>query len=483
MPNKSLLITVGPIPAKLDSVKLITNKFKGGLALKTAEALQSSHRITILAHTSTDIPKDKLAPETTVIRIEDVMDCYEKLRTIEADTYVLAGAVANLMPVNPWKGKFPSHNYKVGDTFNIPFTIAPRAINQIRKWHPNATLIGYKLFDGTDEELLAAGHETLRESGAHVVFCNHPAWAKTKKIALTQDGARIEMSFDKHIAFIARASQLEWYRTKATGSEWSNPQKKELSQLVTSLGTPDGKLLLGCAAYRHGAGFITTARGKSNPSQHVWVENVDHEAKLITATGKATLNAPTLARMFATFPDAQWILHGHQQIPDISTKLYAFPGTTEEASLGENQNFNVEHHGYYRAFNSLQEALDFLAPPKWDIVNGKCTKWDKPAEKTEAANLAHKTDIGFRANLSFGALRAIQLAGPSDLTISATLEQNGKYSGNILPAFGPDCRAIYSTDPLFDTAQQATDSAKAILETTRAQTQKHAPVTPRNIAV
>ena len=32
-----ILISVGPIPARIDSVKYITNRFKGGLALKVAE--------------------------------------------------------------------------------------------------------------------------------------------------------------------------------------------------------------------------------------------------------------------------------------------------------------------------------------------------------------------------------------------------------------------------------------------------------------
>ena len=32
----NVLMSVGPIPSKLDSVKFITNRFKGGLALKTA---------------------------------------------------------------------------------------------------------------------------------------------------------------------------------------------------------------------------------------------------------------------------------------------------------------------------------------------------------------------------------------------------------------------------------------------------------------
>lgn len=36
--KKKVVISCGPIPARLDSVKYITNRFKGGLAFRTAFA-------------------------------------------------------------------------------------------------------------------------------------------------------------------------------------------------------------------------------------------------------------------------------------------------------------------------------------------------------------------------------------------------------------------------------------------------------------
>lgn len=37
--KKRVLVTCGPIPARLDSVKYLTNMFKGGLAFRTANWL------------------------------------------------------------------------------------------------------------------------------------------------------------------------------------------------------------------------------------------------------------------------------------------------------------------------------------------------------------------------------------------------------------------------------------------------------------
>jgi hypothetical protein len=39
---KNVVVSCGPIPAKLDSVKYLTNVFKGGLAFETARRLAAA---------------------------------------------------------------------------------------------------------------------------------------------------------------------------------------------------------------------------------------------------------------------------------------------------------------------------------------------------------------------------------------------------------------------------------------------------------
>jgi hypothetical protein len=360
---KHLVISVGPIPAKLDSVKLITNKFKGGLALQTAKELAKDFVVTIVAHQSTNVSiKDwKDADNVKIIRIGDVMHYHEVIKATDADVYVLAGAVANLMPVNPWKGKFPSHQYKEGEVFDIPFTLAPRIIDRVRTWHPKATLIGYKLFDGTQDELVAAGHETLRHSKATVVFCNHPSTAKDWKTAVTSDGSVIGMNFAEHIAWIRRCANLEWFSTKHKGeAEGQNkPHAKLMEGMLEKVTVESGPYLFGTVAIRdkEGPGFWTTARGKTGNRQFVHVADVDLENRTVTVDGpvKATLNAPTLHAIFTANPAANVIIHGHnddngEKFPTAQRFPYAFPGTTEEVTLAQKAKkgvFQVEHHGYY----------------------------------------------------------------------------------------------------------------------------------------
>lgn len=46
---KKVVISCGPIPARLDSVKFITNRFRGGLAFRTANYLiERNYDVTIV---------------------------------------------------------------------------------------------------------------------------------------------------------------------------------------------------------------------------------------------------------------------------------------------------------------------------------------------------------------------------------------------------------------------------------------------------
>jgi hypothetical protein len=353
---KRILLTAGPIPAQLDSVKFITNRFKGGLAVKTAVALADlGHQVEIVKWKGTDI---KCGTSVGAIKVTSVSDIHEYRTYIQntwADAYVLAAAVANLMPVNPWKGKFPSHDYKVGEEFDIKFCIAPRIIDEVKKFHPRSTLIGYKLFDGTEEELVEAGWETLCGSRSNVVFCNHPATAKEKKIALMPDGTQIEMSFDEHVQFIDRVINLEWYCTQETGKK--KVQKEFPEIILQKIQTERPPYKFGTIAKRERDGFITTSRGKRGDG-FVKVHSVDHDLRIVKASEKATMNAPFIDLLFKKFPSAKYVLHGHREIDNARyTFPYCFSGTNEEIELIDKIEtpsipcFNVKNHGFYGVFD------------------------------------------------------------------------------------------------------------------------------------
>jgi len=125
--KKTVAISCGPIPAKLDSVKFVTNRFKGGLAFKTAVALATTYEVTVVKWVHTPLPLPDGMDKVKVVNVSDVFDYYKwfEANATEFDAFVMAAAVANLVPSEPYEGKFPSHNYEVGERFEITFEIAP----------------------------------------------------------------------------------------------------------------------------------------------------------------------------------------------------------------------------------------------------------------------------------------------------------------------------------------------------------------------
>ena len=366
---KKIIISAGPMPAKLDSVKIVTNRFKGRLTVHAAEqlSLHESLHIEIVKWRGTNVSfrYPESADRITITEVDDLFDYREYIRLASADAYVLAAAVSNLAPANPWPGKFPSHNYRVGEEFDVRFKIAPRIIDEVKVAHPRSTLIGYKLFDGPENELLAAGWETLCNSRANVIFCNHPATAAREKIALMPDGTQERMSFDQHIGFIERVINLQWYTTITLEQDFAHPWQADMDSLLHQIGVEKAPYVFGTVAVRDEEGFITTTRGKRGPSRYCRVFAVDHASRVIKASNRATLNAPFIEKLLALHPTCNWVIHAHRQISAVNTYPYSFSGTMEETQLAETLSpaeriFNVENHGYYAVFESLDDVRRWL---------------------------------------------------------------------------------------------------------------------------
>ena len=372
---KKVLISCGPIPGRLDSVKFITNRFKGGLAFKTAEELSKDFDVTIIKWKYTDY-----TGKLNVINVDDIYQYFGYITNNEYDGYILAAAVANLIPSEPWEGKFPSHNYKVGEEFDIKFTIAPRVIDEVKKKYPRCTLIGYKLYDGTDDEIIKAGWETMKHSKANCVFCNHPATAKAKKIALLPDGSEHELNWEEHINFIKRILNLKWYKTnqtvlKSVGYEDISKIEpeiiKQLNEFLDQVKIEKNGYYFGTVAIREGKcnsnSIITTTRGKEG---NLFARNFDviHDYNDILGP-KMTLNMPMIDLLFKKFPQHSVILHGHEKINQAMTIPHYFDGTTETSIIANKLPktnatnpfcFNVSKHGYYALFVDVEQAKDWL---------------------------------------------------------------------------------------------------------------------------
>ena len=372
--GKKVAISCGPIPARLDSVKFITNRFKGGLAFKTAAYLANKgHGVTIVAWKFTAIPADIRELAKDIVQVSDVFEYYDWFvaHAKDYDAFVMAAAVANLTPANPYRGKFPSHDYKPGDEFDIKFMIAPRAIDAIKTVNPRACLIGYKLFDASsDDELIEIARHTQADSKANIIFANTPQEAKSRKLAVMADNSVVACNFDEHMELIDRAIRAEFFKSVI---QPISEEEKNAPEVISAIALVEmfektfpgfGTVAVPAGDY----GFVTTARGhKAGP---VLVRSVNFKTKSVIATDKATLNAPTLAACIKLgkvvvhrhFGDADHVVLDH--MTTAWADKYLFPGTVEEAdfakeSFGDGfEKLGLPYHGYV--------ALAPICPVDWE---------------------------------------------------------------------------------------------------------------------
>ena len=343
--KKRVVISCGPIPARLDSVKFITNRFKGGLAFKTADYLvKHGFDVTIVKWKFTEIDQTLRDNTTLVVNVNDVFDYYNwfEQNACNYDAFVMAAAVANLTPSNPYEGKFPSHNYKIGEKFNIQFEIAPRAIDVVKQKNPRACLIGYKLFDtDSDEELTDIARHTLADAKANIIFANRPKDAKSRKLAVFADNTVLECNFEEHLELIARAISQEYFKTNVENfdhNESNNASINHAIAIIKMFERTFNKFGTVAIPVNDSGSFVTTSRGhKGNP---VLVRNIDYQNRIVYASDKATLNAPLLGALVKEFGHKYIIVHRHEDdlnykkdvTFNISISSYLFPGTEEETN-------------------------------------------------------------------------------------------------------------------------------------------------------
>jgi hypothetical protein len=359
MPKK-LLITGGPVHAYLDAVKMVTNRFKGGLMAQLAEDFAAFDcDVTYLCAKGSAVPAAH--PRLAVV-FHDGFDQYRSLVRELAPQHsdvILGAAVANLIPATPWKGKFPSHQYQPGDIVPIDFMVAPRIIDEVKQVAPEANLFGFKLLSGASlEELIGAAYGIVREAGALAVIANDATQLQDKFIVTKERGVHPVANAELAGTLWALMNDA-YYRSEVAPAQELSPDEgvfrsvvgQYLDRMPEIFTQVEDGLLLGTIAMRplcEPGGFWTTARGKTELSGAVHVRSVDHGARVVHTVGaKATLNAPLLERIFTALPQVQTIVHAHQQVDGLPTLPYAPPGSVRDTERAVTGSFNVAEHGCF----------------------------------------------------------------------------------------------------------------------------------------
>ncbi|MBE3084619.1 MAG: hypothetical protein IMZ64_00195 [Bacteroidetes bacterium] len=373
---KNILITGGPVHAHLDSVKIITNNFKGGLIAELAHDLSMNGEIqvTYLCSKASKLPAK--SSHLKVVYHEGFDDYLARVLEMapKMDAVILGAAVANLIPYKAIEGKFPSHNYKPGDLVPLIFKIAPRVIDEVKKVAPKVHLFGFKLLDNVpQEELIKAAYGVLLESRATAVIANDRRDLEHKYI-VTKERAVHPVTQNKCTRILAEwiwnmvndeyytTSIFPWGDAKEIEIDKPNPWElkklKEFSTLDTWGGfieTPEG-YVFGTLAQRCGNNsFWTTGRGKREADSYVYVNDVNHVEKRIHTLGsKATLNAPLLSHTFLMLPEVDFIAHSHvipSKFKNLPYLKYAPPGTVRDSRRTIKGSFIIENHGLFLLYN------------------------------------------------------------------------------------------------------------------------------------
>lgn len=368
--KKRILITGGPVGANLDAVKIITNKFKGGRMAKLAEDFCGLEGAEVVWLATRDSVRPAEAPNLEMVFHNGFDDYRAKALELAkgCDAAILGAAVANLIPMNPWKGKFPSHDYKPGDRIPIDFTIAPRVVDEIREAAPGIDLVAFKLLAGfSEEELVSAAYGIALESGACAVVANDAA-NLDRALVVTRERAVHPMGKESLAEFLWAMFQDRHWRTRIVEGE--APSESEIALLKAAMAkaleaapnfyprSPEGLVFGAAALRREEGGFVCTARGKTETEDFCSVERILPMERIVEAVGKkASLNAPLIGKMFASLPKARLVLHGHVQVEGLPTLPWAPSGTDRDLGRKIRGSFNIERHGCALAFDADGKML------------------------------------------------------------------------------------------------------------------------------
>jgi hypothetical protein len=388
-----VLITAGVVYGRLDDNKLVGNRIRGIWATKLACWLaQRGFSVVLLlpdifdkallVKTMQESPPFVFVPNhplpTFDVRYHTGFEDYAAqcfALAPQVDAALMAAAVVNWIPAEPIKGKMRTDGYAEGDIIQIPFILAARVIDRMRKLNPKLTLIGCKMTSGsTPTETFHAAYNTLLRARCNVVVANDLSNLK-KKMLVYPDGNVVHYRTDARTVVGDVRSFDDMYedlRGMLLDVFWrTEPDNKPFEVSEAKLHVAQALFDFYCEKYRDrfvkrldgadrvfgslmvridGGSFLVSPRekgklfGSADAVVMTGLNLLDHVVFTVKGA-KATLNAPLLLRMMLAF-DAPAAIHLHEQNPEWPVLPYAPPGTVRDNNRAfQTKGFNIEGHG------------------------------------------------------------------------------------------------------------------------------------------
>jgi phosphopantothenoylcysteine decarboxylase/phosphopantothenate--cysteine ligase len=160
----------------IDAVRRLTNHSTGRLGCGLADALaRAGHRITLLlSETAVHAPNSK---KVRVLHFNTTKDLHEQL---EAATALRVKAVFHVAAVSDFTVKRPRKG-KIPTTASLKLELkpTPKLIHSLRKWFPNAFLVGWKYeVDGGKKSTVAAARAQIKKCKTNACVANGPAYGE-----------------------------------------------------------------------------------------------------------------------------------------------------------------------------------------------------------------------------------------------------------------------------------------------------------------
>jgi len=170
MEGMRVLVTAGPTIEPIDPIKLITNRSSGKMGIAVARvAAARGAEVTLIYGPGSEIPPAnvKLIGVQTTAEMRDAFG--RELRS-RYDVVVSAAAAQDFVVERPAEQKL-----RHSKPMTLKLVPAPRVLDGVRKFAPDAFVVGFKAeYDVSDEELLKAANDKLGE-GLDMVVANDVA--------------------------------------------------------------------------------------------------------------------------------------------------------------------------------------------------------------------------------------------------------------------------------------------------------------------
>jgi hypothetical protein len=333
-----------------------------------AERLSVKYKIDIIKWKYNKVEPHEPNKNIRIINVDDVYDYYDTILkmmknnvNLKYDMVILGAAVANLAPKYPSAEKFPSHNYKVGDTLDIPFTISPRIIDEIKKICPKINLIGFKLSNEPWEGV----EELLRDSKCDLIFHHTPDNLMDMNLRTSVGKLQVCWSeFEKYVDILMNAEYRKdkwWVRNE----DKRYPYLGEILQVNELIRLIRMKSNHGTVAHFDNRGWYTTNRNGRPFYFYSYVE------QYTTNHNKPTMALPIFSAMAKVYNN-KFFVHLHDDIANTmdlqkgQTFEYIPPNATINPEEIKSTYIYIKGHGMFIATNDLLPFIKALTDRNWE---------------------------------------------------------------------------------------------------------------------